>query len=136
MTLDMYLATLEWRRLAELAEACDSEEIAPMVGVVSDGACVIPEPSAHFRKRVKVFAASTSSWNVKARRLVRNTQGVADMHDEKTRAGKSSPNILIPVVEPALSPLVPEARNDGRRAKRWIDIGTPDNSAHEYPGWR
>ena len=28
MTLTMYLVTLEWRRLAELAEACDSPSIA------------------------------------------------------------------------------------------------------------
>lgn len=66
--------------------------------------------------------------------MVRNTQGIADMSDEKTRSGKSSPAIQIPV-EPALSPLVP-GRMRVTGAKRWIDRGMPDNTADEYPGWR
>ena len=56
------------------------------------------------------------------------------MSDEKTRSGKSSPYIAISVEEPLL-PLVPEPMRVGG-AKRWIDSGMPDNTAHEYPGWR
>jgi hypothetical protein len=46
---------------------------------------------------------------------------------------KSSSKIAaIPSREPALLPLVPDP-TPARGARKWIDNGTPDNSATEYP---